>query len=122
MVYGGIENKWASIDPIFARVRFIHGRIGNPGNIQVDVGDGNDRVYVDHFKELWTRCFTAFLKSAQPREYICFVPELLPSDICYARTFSDANGQLREEGDRWQQALLYKDLAKACWKEALTRA
>ena len=29
IVYGGIENKWDFIQPVFDRVRFLHGRIGN---------------------------------------------------------------------------------------------
>jgi sugar phosphate isomerase/epimerase len=33
MVYGGFERKLAFIQPVIERVRFIHGRIGNPGHI-----------------------------------------------------------------------------------------
>ncbi|GGF23493.1 hypothetical protein [Echinicola rosea] len=121
MVYGGIENKWEFIQPVFDRVRFMHGRIGNPGSIQVDVGDGQGQSYVDHFKEMWTRAFQGFLRSADPGDYICFAVELLQADIFYARTFKNANGQPQEEGDRWQQALRYKQLAEECWKKALER-
>ena len=39
MVYGGFENKLACIQPVIERIRFLHGRIGNPGCMQVDVGD-----------------------------------------------------------------------------------
>lgn len=121
MVYGGIENKWEFIQPVFDRVRFMHGRIGNPGNIQVDVGDGQGQSYVDHFKEMWTRAFQGFLRSADTGDYICFAVELLQADIFYARTFRNSQGVTQEEGDRWQQALLYKELAAACWEEALKR-
>ena len=41
MVYGGFEAKLAFIQPVIERVRFVHGRIGNPGSMQVDVGDGD---------------------------------------------------------------------------------
>ena len=120
MVYGGIENKWDFIQPVFNRVRFLHGRIGNPGSIQVDIGDGKNLSYVEHFKEMWTRSFVGFLKSAQLGDYICFTIELLPSDIYYARTVNN-NGELMEEGDRWQQALIYKKIANECWSNALKR-
>ena len=40
MVYGDIEAKWTFMQPIFDRVRFIHARIGSPGCMQVDIGDG----------------------------------------------------------------------------------
>lgn len=122
MVYGGIENKWAFIAPVFERVRFVHARIGNPGSIQVDIADGKNQVYVDHFREMWTRAFTGFLKSAQPGDFLCFTVELLQSDIFYARVIKNSAGEWVEEGDRWQQALLYTEIAKECWQEAIRRS
>jgi hypothetical protein len=118
MVYGGVEVKCDFAAPVFERVRFIHGRIGNPGSMQVDVGDGSGRTYVDHFKDMWTRCFKGFLKSARPGDYICFAPELLPPKIYYARTIKGADGVEREECDRWQQALVYTRIAKECFEAA----
>lgn len=118
MVYGGIENKWDFIQPVFERVRFLHGRIGNPGCIQVDVIDDKNISYVAHFKEMWKRSFLGFLKSAKPGDYICFTVELLKADIFYARTIQATNGREQEEGDRWQQALLYKKIIQECWEDA----
>ncbi len=114
MVYGGIENKWEFIAPVFERVRFIHGRIGNPGSIQVNVNKDENEIYVDHFKEMWTKSFVGFLKTAQPGDYICFTIELLNAAIFYARTIDN-----QEECDRWQQALLYKEIIQDCWKKAI---
>ncbi len=119
MVYGGIENKWDFIAPVFDRVRFIHGRIGNPGCIQVDVENDENLTYVAHFKEMWKRSFRGFLKDARPGDYICFTVELLKSEIFYARTFEKGNSVEHEEGDRWQQALLYKEIIQECWNEAV---
>jgi hypothetical protein len=121
MVYGGIENKWDFIAPVFDRVRFMHGRIGNPGSIQVDIADGKNQSYVEHFREMWVRSFCGFLKTAKPGDYLCFTAELLQADIFYARCIKDSNGKMIEEGDRWQQALLYAQIAKECWQEAQTR-
>lgn len=117
MVYGGIENKWDFIQPVFDRVRFMHGRIGNPGSIQVNVKDANES-YVQHFKEMWKRSFIGFLKSAIPGDYICFTIELLKAEIFYERTFFNETSKAQEEGDRWQQALLYKDIIQDCWEAA----
>ena len=36
----------------------------------------------------------------------------------YARMFPDTRGKLVEETDRYQQALLYKCIAKECFAEA----
>ena len=118
MVYGGLENKLEFIEPVFDRVRFIHGRIGNPGSIQVDIDEAENLNYVMDFKKMWTKSFVGFLKTAQPGDYICFTIELLKSDIFYARTIK-TNHVIQEEGDRWQQALLYKDIIKECWEDAL---
>ncbi len=120
MVYGGFENKLAFLAPVFERVRFIHGRIGNPGCIQVDIGDGQRELsYLSHFKQMWTQSFAGFLKSAEPGDFFCFTPELLPPEIFYARTFPNPTGQIVEEGDRWQQALLYNQIAQSCFEAAL---
>ena len=121
MVYGDFEKKLDFMAPVLERVRFIHGRIGNPGCMQVDIGDGKGRTYVDHFREIWTRCFAGFLKSAAPGDYICFAPELLFASIYYARVFPNANGELVEEGDRWQQAILYAQIARECFEAAKLR-
>jgi len=118
MVYGDLKAKFEFCEPVFERVRFVHGRIGNPGCMQVDIGDGGGRTYADHFKQMWTRCFAGFLKTARPGDYICFTPELLPPNIYYARVFKDKNGKEVEECDRWQQALLYTQIAKACFEDA----
>jgi hypothetical protein len=119
MPYGTIERKLDFAQPVLERVRFIHGRIGNPGSMQVDIGDGTGRPYVDHFRLMWTRAFTGFLKTARPGDYICFTPELLHSLNYYARVFPNAAGELVEEGDRWQQALLYCQIARECFANAM---
>ena len=121
MVYGGIEQKWEFIEPVFERVRFLHGRIGNPGSIQVAVKNNINADYITHFKEMWIRSFLGFLKSAQPGDYIVFTVELLKSAIFYARMITGENGVNREEGDRWEEAILYKTIAEECWAEAQDR-
>ena len=114
MVYGGFEKKFAFIQPVIERVGFIHGRIGNPGCMQVQV-DENARPepgYVTHFKQLWTACFR------HARQAIYFAPELLAPDIFYARTFANAAGELVEESDRWEQSLVLKRIAENCFEQA----
>ena len=105
MVYGGFEKKFAFVKPVIERVRFVHGRIASPGCIQVAVEHDVSRqpVYVRHFRQLWSACFRACPE-------ICFTPELLASDIYYARTFLNA-----EESDRWEQSLLLKKIAEECF-------
>jgi sugar phosphate isomerase/epimerase len=115
MVYGGFEKKLAFIQPVLERVRFLHGRIGNPGSMQVDIGDGDPAVhpYVAHFRALWTAVFAAFKRDAQAGESFCFTPELLASRIYYAREFGG-----REESDRWSQAQVLARIARECFAAA----
>jgi hypothetical protein len=114
MVYGGFERKLDYIQPVIDRVRFLHGRIGNPGSIQVRISEGDDSSYVAHFRSLWTKCFEAFLRTpSRPQRFIPFATELLAPDIFYARTFNGA-----EESDRWQQSLLLAQIARECFADA----
>ncbi len=113
MVYGGFENKLQFIQPVLERVRFLHGRISNPGCIQVriDPGQSPEPEYVAHFRQLWTACFRYGAR--------IFTPELLAPGIYYARTFPDARGNPVEESDRWEQSLVLKRIAEECFENAL---
>jgi len=125
LVYGDIEAKWRAMQPIFGRVRFMHGRIGSPGCIQVDIGDGDSAIpqvfgadFLAHFRQMWTRAMAGFLKTAQPGDYLVFAPEILASHIYYARKFTMPNGSLREESDRYAQSLVYARIARECFAAA----
>jgi sugar phosphate isomerase/epimerase len=116
MVYGGFENKLKFIRPILGRIAFMHGRIGSPGCMQVDIGDGcaEERPYVRHFRALWTQSFRGFLSRRSSADSFCFAPELLGPEIYYARVFDG-----REESDRWQQSLVLVGIARECFDEAI---
>lgn len=119
-VYGGFEAKMRFIEPVLERVRFLHGRIGDPGSMQIDIGHGSEegRPFVSHFRSLWTASMKYFLRSAVPGDFLCFVPELLSPRIYYARTFQRADGTLREESDRWSQSLVLCEIARSCFQLA----
>jgi hypothetical protein len=127
MVYGGLEMKLAFMEPIFARIGFIHGRIASPGNMQVPIGPdlqarpvqahgGVD--YLADFRLIWTRAMSGFLRSAEPGDVLIFAPELLAGTYYYARLFPTSSGELIEETDRYAQALLYRDFARSCFESA----
>jgi len=120
MVYGGFDNKFHFIEPIFERVRFLHGRIGNPGCMQVDIGYGKveGQPFVGHFRKMWIASMSAFVQSAAPGDYLTFVPELLAPGIFYARLVRDAEGKMHEEGDRWEQSLVLCRIARECFEKA----
>ncbi|MEX0322775.1 MAG: hypothetical protein AB3N63_11485 [Puniceicoccaceae bacterium] len=126
MVYGDFHDKLDFMEPIFSRIGFMHGRIASPGSMQVPIQDSINKPfhavgevdYLEHFKEMWTRAMAGFLSNAGPGDVLIFAPELLKSDIYYARVFPDASGKLVEESDRYTQALLYQKIARECFNKA----
>lgn len=122
MTYGDLQAKFDALTPIFERVRYMHGRIGTPCCAQVGLtGPHDDRGFVDDFREMWRRCASGFLKTAQPGEILPFAPELLPHSMSfpggshyfyYARTL-DLNSIETEETDRWEQAAFLWQIAEA---------
>jgi hypothetical protein len=126
MVYGGLERKLEFMAPILDRVGFMHGRIASPGHMQMPVDDLTSRPaaasggadYFADFRTLWTRAMRGFREHAGPGDVLIFAPELLSGAYYYARMFPDARGELVEESDRYQQALLYQQIARECFARA----
>ena len=125
--FNDFEEKLDVLAPVLDRVRYLHGRIGTPGCIQVDVGDGRhgDEPPLTHFRALWTRAMVGFINHARddlvpaPRLELGFAPELLPPEVGYARLIPGPDGGLLEEGDRWSQALVLTEMAAGCFATAV---
>jgi hypothetical protein len=116
MVYGDFGRRVEALGPVLDRVRFIHGRISTPGQIQatVDGTEAEEPTYVAHFRELWTRAAQGFLADAQPGDVLPFAVELLPPSIYYA--LRDDQGH--ERGDRWAQASYHCEVMHAAFEAA----
>lgn len=102
MVYGDLDAKLQALAPVFDRCRMVHGRISDPGCIQVAVVGADDPSdHVEHFRSMWRHvlrgCHTDHV------ERLPFVVELLPAAAHYARTVDRGSGA-EEEVDRWTQA------------------
>jgi hypothetical protein len=118
MPYGDFAAKVDFLQPIFDRTCFIHGRIGNSSNMQVRWNDPSMDASREHFSLMWIRIFSAWKATAQPGDYFCFTPEIIPFRYGYVRLFADSTGELREESDRYADALEMVKLAKECWAKA----
>lgn len=102
MVYGDLDAKFEAITPILERCRMVHGRISDPGCIQVAVRDEHDGAeHVDHFRRLWSTVLAGC--TAAGVDTVPFVVELLPAEAHYARRVDRGSGP-EEEVDRWTQA------------------
>jgi hypothetical protein len=127
--YGDLPAKLDAMQPIFDRVRFMHGRIGSPSCMQVDIADGIAPIpqsfgildFLSDHREMWTRAMQGFLQSAKAGDYLVFAPEILAPSIYYARQFTAPDGSLKEESDRYAQALVYTRIARECFEEARRR-
>jgi hypothetical protein len=118
MPYGGFENKFAYMRPIFQRCSFFHGRISDGQCMQADVGDGRDNVHAKHFQQMWTESMTSWLKTANPGDILPFTPELGPPSSKYSIMIPDAAGRAMELSDRWAQSLVLKRLAEESFASA----
>lgn len=125
MVYGDFEAKLDFLQPVFDRVGFMRGRIAAPGYMQAPIETTDSRPemavpgardYLADFKHIWARAMTGFKKNAGPGSVLIFAPELLRPDIYYARVFPNGRATLAEESDRYEQALLYQELAKSIFE------
>jgi hypothetical protein len=114
-VYGGFDRKLAFIQPVVDRVEFMHGRIGDPGCIQVDIGSiesAPDLPFVQHFRSMWSAVFDSYHRRHGADVTFRFAPELLAPAIYYGRTLGG-----REVSDRWLQSIVLTGLGRA-WFEA----
>ena len=124
--YGDFEAKVEMLGPILRRVRYLHGRIGTGGAIQIDIGDGRaeDHPSIAHFRLLWTAVFEGFIAASAEDPVpvvdgaIGFAPELLPADFGYALRVPRGEGGPEEIGDRWDQALVLTQIASECFAAA----
>jgi hypothetical protein len=120
MVYGGLNRKLQFMQPILDRIGFMHGRVASPGWMQAPVPDGDQRPdeatgeidYWADFRTIWRLAIRGFLNHAGPGDILVFAPELLSGRYYYARNFQAADGSLREESDRYQQAQRYAAVAR----------
>lgn len=131
MRYGDFDGKLAIMRPIFDRVRFVHGRIGMGGTMQVAIGVGErDEPHVSSFSKLWQCCFAGFLANAAPDARIVFAPEILPEVvdtpngplfIDYALTRPGPDGTPVETSDRWDQGFKLTELARTAFARAVAK-
>ncbi|MBD5780417.1 hypothetical protein IEN85_13030 [Pelagicoccus sp. NFK12] len=121
MVNGHWDEKIDFIRPVLERVRFLHGRIADPGSIQAPLSLDPDAGYIQHFREIWNICFQGFLAAAKQGDFLVFAPELLWPQIYYARMQRQPDGSVVESGDRWADVLVIKQIALQEFEKATAR-
>lgn len=120
--YGDVTAKLERLSPVFERVRFMHGRISTSGSIQVSV-DAGTGPHIEHFRDMWTRCFTGFLCTAEHGDILSFNPELLPGWVEFNGNkrwlnYAELSQQGEESTDRFSQANSLFELASDLFEAA----
>ena len=119
MPYGDFDERLNRLKPVFERVRFLHGRIGNRCCMQVDIGEGLEHPSIPYFRSFWVRAMTGFLKAYDSGRDLWFCPELLGSEYQYAHLAANEYGDVVELSDRWSQSTVLVRLAKSYFAEAV---
>jgi hypothetical protein len=99
----------AMIQRILARSHGFHGRVASREQVQIPLGFPQSRQWLELFLRWWEDGFAAWHGQAGPEDELVFVTELGPPT--YAITGADGG----ELSDRWEEALLLKDLVRELW-------
>jgi hypothetical protein len=99
LIHRILENAWG-----------IHGRIASREQVQVSLRFPQHKGWVDLFMTWWEYAIRSWRKRAKPDAVLTFLCELGPAP--YAITGPDG----RELSDRWEDALVLKDMIRTLWQ------
>lgn len=88
----------------------FHGRVASREQIQVQISFPHQKEWLDLFMGWWEYGFRSWRRRAPKDATLSFLCELGPKE--YAMTGPDGY----ELSDRWQEALMLKDLVRASWR------
>jgi hypothetical protein len=89
----------------------FHGRVASREQIQVQIGFAHQREWLELFMGWWEYGFRSWRRRAPVDATLTFLCELGPRE--YAMTGADGY----ELSDRWQEALMLKELIRALWRK-----
>lgn len=104
------EKLEAAFDKILQKTASIHARISNGEQIQISIGDGKNSLAESYIK-WWEAGIRNWMKDASEGDIFPFVVELGPPP--YGIPVPGKPGEAEMElYDRWQQALVIKEIAE----------
>jgi hypothetical protein len=88
----------------------FHGRVASREQVQVQISFAHQKDWLDLFMGWWEYGFRSWRRRAPADATLTFLCELGPKE--YAMTGADGY----ELSDRWQEALMLKDMVRALWR------
>jgi hypothetical protein len=102
----------ARMSRVIRQCQAFHGRVSGSHQIQVSIKAPQHQGWVDQFRAWWREGFGGWIARSGPEAELTFMSELGPPN--YAITGLDG----RELSDRWEEAVMLKDMARAIWTDA----
>jgi len=99
------------IERILDHAWALQGRVASREQIQLQISFAHHREWVELFLRWWEYGMRSWRKRAGPEGTLTFLCELGPKE--YAMTGPDGY----ELSDRWQEALMLKDMARNLWQK-----
>jgi len=107
------DDNHADVRALLDRAQAFHGRVAGPGQIQLPLSFAHHRRWVDVFLGWWEYGFRSWIERSGEDEVLTFTCELGPRP--YAIVGEDGN----DLADRWNEALLLKDMVAELWARVL---
>ena len=99
----------AYMKQILERCGVFHGRVASREQVQVSITFPQNKVWLDLYASWWEYGFKKWKERAAQDDTLVFVVELGPPT--YAITGADG----KELSDRWEEAIILKDLVREIW-------
>jgi len=103
------EENHALVHRILDHCWGLHGRVASREQVQVQISFPHQREWLDLFMGWWDYAIRSWRRRAPADATLTFLCELGPKE--YAMTGPDGY----ELSDRWEEALLLKDMIRALW-------